>query len=174
MTFLVYLLETKNMNTRYSKIRHIQEANQRLEKRILKEQSLSDLGDKVKSYGQNLAGKLPDYWPTLKNMNPKPTVETSNLLQKTLGGAAEMLKWENGDNVLGVHSDGKVEILIGAGDGLSGKQQKQIDSVGGILRTFGMTPNWEQLHEGQRYVEIKGLKPSQIFTLVNTSSKFLK
>jgi hypothetical protein len=154
----------------------------RLVKRVIEEQSLSDyaseLGKKVKSYGQNLAGKLPDYWPRLKNMNPKPTVETSNLLQKTLGGAAEMLSWDNGDNALGVHSDGTVEILIGAGvagpNGLSSKQQKQMDSVGSILRTFGMTPKWEQLHEGQMYVEIKGLNPNQILTLVNSSSKFLK
>jgi hypothetical protein len=150
----------------------------RLVKRVIEEQSLSDLGDKVKSYKENLAGKLPPYWGKLKNMNPKPTVEKSNLLQKTLGGAAEVLKWMNGENVLGVHSDGTVEILIGAGvsgpNGLSAKQQKQMDSVGSILRTFGMTPKWEQLHEGQMYVEIKGLNPNQIFTLVNTSSKFLK
>ena len=150
----------------------------RLVNRVIKEQSLSDLGDKVKSYGQNLAGKLPPYWSKLKNMNPKPTVETSNLLQKTLGGAAEMLSWENGDNALGVHSDGKVEIIIGAGipgsNGLSGKQQKQIDFVGSILKSFGMTPNWKQMHEGQRYAEIKGLNPNQISTLVNNSSKFLK
>ena len=138
----------------------------------VQEQSLSDLGKKVKSYGQNLVGKLPDYWPKLKNMNPKPTVSTSNLLQKALGGAAEMLQWMNGENALGVHSDGKVEIIIGGG--MPGKQQKQIDSVGSILRTFGMTPNWESLHEGQKYVEIEGLKPSQIFTLVNNSSKFIQ
>lgn len=140
----------------------------------IQEQSLSDLGKKVKSYGENLAGKLPDYWPKLKNMNPKPTVETSNLLQKTLGGAAEMLSWENGNNALGVHSDGNVEIIIGSDDGLSGKQQKRIDSVGSILSDFGMTPNWEQMHEGQKYVKIKGLKPTQIFTLVNNLSKFIK
>jgi hypothetical protein len=146
----------------------------RLVKRVIEEQSLSDLGKKVKSYGENLAGKLPPYWEKLKNMNPKPTVETSNLLQKTLGGAAEMLQWENGNNVLGVHSDGKVEIIIGAGDGLSGKKQKQIDSVGSILRAFGMTPNWEDMHEGERDVEIEGLNPNQILTLVNSSSKFLK
>ena len=146
----------------------------RLVKRVIEEQSLSDLGNKVKSYRENLAGKLPPYWGKLKNMNPKPTVETSNLLQKTLGGAAEVLKWTNGNNVLGVHSDGKVEIIIGAGDGLSGKQQKQIDSVGSILRAFGMTPNWEDMHEGERYVEIEGLNPNQILTLVNSSSKFLK
>jgi hypothetical protein len=146
----------------------------RLVKRVIEEQSLSDLGNKVKSYKENLAGKLPPYWGKLKNMNPKPTVETSNLLQKTLGGAAEVLKWMNGENVLGVHSDGKVEIIIGAGDGLSGKQQKQIDSVGSILRAFGMTPNWEDMHEGERYVEIEGLNPNQILTLVNSSSKFLK
>jgi hypothetical protein len=111
-------------------------------------------------------------------MNPKPTVETSNLLQKTLGGAAEVLKWENGNNVLGVHSDGTVEIIIGGGtpgsNGSSGKQQKQIDSVGSILRAFGVTPNWEDMHEGERYVEIEGLNPNQILTLVNSSSRFLK
>jgi hypothetical protein len=146
----------------------------RLVKRVIEEQSLSDLGNKVKSYRENLAGKVPPYWGKLKNMNPKPTVETSNLLQKTLGGSAEVLKWENGNNVLGVHSDGKVEIIIGAGDGLSGKQQKQIDSVGSILRAFGMTPNWEDMHEGERYVEIEGLNPNQILTLVNSSSRFLK
>ena len=146
----------------------------RLVKRVIEEQSLSDLGKKVKSYGENLSGKVPPYWGKLKNMNPKPTVETSNLLQKTLGGSAEVLKWENGNNVLGVHSDGTVEIIIGAGDGLSGKQQKQIDSVGSILRAFGMTPNWEDMHEGERYVEIEGLNPNQILTLVNSSSRFLK
>ena len=144
----------------------------------VQEQSLSDLGKKVKSYGQNLVGKLPDYWPKLKNMNPKPTVSTSNLLQKALGGAAEVLQWMNGENALGVHSDGKVEIIIGAGtpgsNGLSGKQQKQVDFVGSILKSFGMTPNWKQMHEGQRYAEIKGLNPNQISTLVNNSSKFLK
>ena len=150
----------------------------RLVKRVIEEQSLSDLGNKVKSYGENLAGKLPPYWEKLKNMNPKPTVETSNLLQKTLGGSAEVLKWENGNNVLGVHSDGTVEIIIGGGtpgsNGSSGKQQKQIDSVGSILRAFGMTPNWEDMHEGERYVEIEGLNPNQILTLVNSSSRFLK
>ena len=150
----------------------------RLVKRVIEEQSLSDLGNKVKSYGENLAGKLPPYWEKLKNMNPKPTVETSNILQKTLGGAAEVLTWTNGENVLGVHSDGTVEIIIGAGipgsNGLSGKQQKQIDSVGSILRAFGMTPNWENMHQGDRYVEIEVLNQNQLLTLVNSSSKFLK
>jgi len=39
-----YLLETKNMNRSYSKIRHIQESNQRLEKRLLKEDESQMIG----------------------------------------------------------------------------------------------------------------------------------
>jgi hypothetical protein len=39
-----YLLETKNMNRSYSKIRHIQESNSRLEKRLLKEDESQMIG----------------------------------------------------------------------------------------------------------------------------------
>ena len=144
----------------------------RLVNRVIKEQSLSDLGDKVKSYGQNLAGKLPPYWGKLKNMNPKPTVETSNLLQKTLGGAAEMLQWINGESVLGVHSDGNVEIIIGPGGG-NQIQKKRMNAAESILKSIGLTANWESLHEGEEYVELKKLNLNQTLTLVKNLSKYI-
>ena len=149
-----------------------------ISKHTIKEQPTSnllntDLGKKVKSYTDNLLGQLPIYWSKLKNMNPKPTVETSNLLQKTLGGSSEMLRWENGDNVLGVHSNGKVEIIIGPDDGLSGKQKKQMSAVGIILKSIGLTANWEVLHEGEEYLEFEKLNQNQIFTLVNNLSKYV-
>ena len=144
----------------------------RLVNRVIKEQSLSDLGDKVKSYGQNLAGKLPPYWSKLKNMNPKPTVETSNLLQKTLGGAAEMLQWINGESVLGVHSDGNVEIIIGPGGG-NQIQKKRMNAAESILKSIGLTANWESLHEGEEYVELKKLNLNQTLTLVKNLSKYI-
>ena len=144
----------------------------RLVNRVIKEQSLSDLGDKVKSYGQNLAGKLPPYWSKLKNMNPKPTVETSNLLQKTLGGAAEMLQWINGESVLGVHSDGNVEIIIGPGGG-NQIQKKRMNAAESILKSIGLTANWESLHEGEEYVKLKKLNLNQTLTLVKNLSKYI-
>ena len=148
----------------------------RLVNRVINEQSLSDytseLGKKVKSYGQNLLGKLPPYWGKLKNMNPKPTVETSNLLQKTLGGAAEMLQWINGESVLGVHSDGNVEIIIGPGGG-NQIQKKRMNAAESILKSIGLTANWESLHEGEEYVELKKLNLNQTLTLVKNLSKYI-
>lgn len=133
----------------------------------------TDLGKTVQSYASNLAGQLPPYWQQLKNMNPKPTVKTSNLLQKTLGSSSEMLEWMNGESSLGVHSDGKVEIMIEPDDGLSGKQKKQMDAAESILRSIGLTANWKSLHEGQKYVELEKLNKNQILTLVNNASKYV-
>ena len=51
----MYLLETKNMNRSYSKIRHIQEVNQRLEKRLLKEdesQIIDTVNNELSSVGE--------------------------------------------------------------------------------------------------------------------------
>ena len=49
MTFLGYLLETISMNRSFSKIRHIQEANQRLEKRLMVEQNEQFLDTQAKN-----------------------------------------------------------------------------------------------------------------------------
>ena len=145
----------------------------RLVSRVIKEQSIS-------KWASNLSGELPGYWKKLKNMNPKPIVKTSNLLQKTLGSSSEMLEWNTKsfggnnslDNSLGVHSDGTVEIIIQLND-VPGKEKKQIGVVNSILKSIGLTGNWEGLHDGGDYVELENLNQNQIFTLVNNASKYI-